>query len=241
MMGAVEVLCNLGDRGYMTVIARHFRRSWSLLLLSAWLLGGCAYLPKGFPAMEVGVKERGIASWYGAGFIGQPTASGELYDGKSLTGAHRSLPLGTVIKVTNAQNGRQVRVRINDRGPYVSGRILDLSVAAAAKLDFVGQGTTPVLLEVVGGAKDEFPSDRTPWRWIESILSMGRGPERVPGGEGGSVSETIMVWVSHDCIGGKYHRRVAPADVILGRRLRREMDLRPAEPEGEEIPAMELS
>lgn len=232
----------LAESVYISLIAGYFQPSWRLLLFSAWLLGGCAYLPKGLPAMEVGAQERGIASWYGAGFIGQPTASGEVYDGSSLTGAHRSLPLGTVVKVTNALNGRQVTVRINDRGPYLRGRILDVSLAAAAKLNFVAQGTTPVLMEVVGAGKEEFPSQRTPWRWIESILSFRHGPDRIPGrDEREPVAETIIAWVSPHSIGGDYHRRMAPADVMLERRLRREIGLKPVEPEGEDAPLAESS
>jgi rare lipoprotein A (peptidoglycan hydrolase) len=229
-------------REYMVKIAGQFRGFWGLLLITATLLGGCAYLPKGLADMEVGARERGIASWYGEGFIGQLTASGEVYDGKALTGAHRSLPLGTVIKVTNAQNGRQIRVRINDRGPYASGRILDLSLSAAVKLDFVTQGTTPILLEVVGAGKEEFPTNPGHWRWIESILSFERDLGQAP-----EVDETVPaemvnpVQVGLDHEQDRHHRRMAPGDLVLGRRLRREIDHRSAEPEGEEVPALELS
>jgi rare lipoprotein A len=94
--------------------------------------------------------EVGLASWYGAFHHGQPTASGELFDMGRLTAAHRTLPLGTRLWVTNLENGRMVRVRVNDRGPYVAGRILDLSRAAAAALDMVERGVGPVRLEIAG-------------------------------------------------------------------------------------------
>jgi rare lipoprotein A len=100
--------------------------------------------------MDVGMKERGIASWYGAAFHGWLTASGDIYDMESLTAAHRTLPLGTIVRVTNVANGNQILVRINDRGPYVNGRIIDLSRAAARELEMVHDGITPVYLEVVG-------------------------------------------------------------------------------------------
>src|SRR5207237_9355245 len=86
----------------------------------------------------------------GVGFHGWVTASGEVYGMEALTVAHRTLPLGTLVKVTNVVNGKQVLVRINDRGPYVKGRIVDLSHAAARELDMVRHGITPVQLEVTG-------------------------------------------------------------------------------------------
>ncbi|HLN92762.1 MAG TPA: septal ring lytic transglycosylase RlpA family protein [Thermoanaerobaculia bacterium] len=92
-----------------------------------------------------------MASWYGGrdGFEGKPTASGEIYDSSLLTAAHRELPLGTVVDVTNLDNERTVRVRINDRGPFVFGRVIDLSRAAAGKIGLIGPGTGPVRVTVV--------------------------------------------------------------------------------------------
>lgn len=121
-----------------------------LIPAAALLLSACTCLPKGIGDLDVGIKDRGIASWYGQDFHGWLTANGEIYDMEALTAAHRTLPLGTVVRVTNVRNGKQVRVRINDRGPYVNGRILDLSHAAARELDMVGNGITPVQVEVVG-------------------------------------------------------------------------------------------
>jgi rare lipoprotein A len=99
-------------------------------------------------ASSAGWAEEGLASWYGGndGFEGKPTASGEIYDSSLLTAAHRELPLGTVVEVLSVQNGQSVRVRINDRGPFIAGRIIDLSRAAAGKLGLIGPGTGPVRL-----------------------------------------------------------------------------------------------
>jgi rare lipoprotein A len=97
---------------------------------------------------QVKGRKKGRASWYGPGFHGKRTASGERFNQNALTAAHRSLPFGTKVKVTNAHNGRSVIVRINDRGPFHGGRIIDLSKAAARVLG-IG-GTAPVILEVLG-------------------------------------------------------------------------------------------
>lgn len=95
------------------------------------------------------VTENGVASYYNDALEGRKTASGELYQQKKLTAAHRTLPFDTKIKVTNLRNKRYVVVRINDRGPFVEGRILDLSKEAAIRLDFLDQGLTEVRLDIV--------------------------------------------------------------------------------------------
>lgn len=92
-------------------------------------------------------KEVGEASWYGPGFQGKETANGETFDQKELTAAHPTLPMGTKAKVTNLENGKKVDVRINDRGPYAGDRAIDLSGAAANKLDMKGDGTAQVKIE----------------------------------------------------------------------------------------------
>jgi peptidoglycan lytic transglycosylase len=93
--------------------------------------------------------EVGTASWYGPGFLGNRTSSGEVYTGQDMTAAHQTLPLGTRVMVTNLENSRSVEVRINDRGPFVKGRVLDLSHAAARQLALIGPGTTEVRIESV--------------------------------------------------------------------------------------------
>ena len=94
-------------------------------------------------------SEKGVASWYGKPFHGRTTANGERYDMSKMTAAHRTLPFDVMVRVTNLDNGRSVKVRINDRGPFVDGRIIDLSRAAAKKLDLYRPGTGPVRIEVV--------------------------------------------------------------------------------------------
>src|SRR5439155_519477 len=103
------------------------------------------------PPITDGVQV-GVASWYGPGFHGNRTANGEIYDQYELTAAHPSLPLGTRVMVTNLENGRAVQVRINDRGPFVGGRAIDLSYAAARTIGMVGPGTVRVRVEVLGSA-----------------------------------------------------------------------------------------
>lgn len=98
-------------------------------------------------------QETGVASWYGRQHHGKRTASGEPYDMNALTAAHRSLPLGTRVVVTNLDNGRSIEVRINDRGPYTDGRVIDLSYAAARRLGAVGAGVVRVGLKVVGDSE----------------------------------------------------------------------------------------
>lgn len=97
----------------------------------------------------VGMVQYGVASWYGKKFHGNPTASGEIYDMYQLTAAHRTLPLGTYAMVTNLENNRSVQVKINDRGPFVRGRIIDLSYAAARSIAMVKKGTARVKVVVL--------------------------------------------------------------------------------------------
>lgn len=103
-----------------------------------------------FPGYPVGFHERGVASWYGPGFHGNKTANGERYDMHKLTAAHRTLPLGSIAVVRSVSTGRQVTVRINDRGPFAKGRVLDLSLAGAEAIGMTGNGTDQIELQVVG-------------------------------------------------------------------------------------------
>ncbi len=91
----------------------------------------------------------GVASYYGKQFHGRKTANGEIFNMYKLTAAHRVLPLGTVVKVTNLANGRWVVVKVNDRGPFIEGRILDLSFAAALEIEMVQPGTAKIMIEIV--------------------------------------------------------------------------------------------
>jgi len=100
-----------------------------------------------------GFSQEGIASWYGKKFHGRKTSNGEIYDMYKMTAAHKTLPLGVWVRVTNQRNGRQAIVRVNDRGPFVAGRVIDLSYAAAKQLGVVGPGTAPVRVEALGYAE----------------------------------------------------------------------------------------
>lgn len=110
---------------------------------------GCAVLPKSAREAGPGYRGTGVASWYGEPFHGRPTASGAIYDMYGKTAAHRLLPLGTRLRVTNLDNGRVVDVTVNDRGPFVRGRVLDLSYGAARALAMIEQGTARVKFVVV--------------------------------------------------------------------------------------------
>lgn len=141
------------------------RPSWLagalVLCLTAWLAGCATRAPEpaapargglpgsGAPGLERADPreiERGIGSWYGEGFQGRRTASGEVFDATALTAAHRTLPFGTRVRVRNPANGQEVVVRINDRGPHIGGRIIDMSRAAAARIGLVRAGVAPVIL-----------------------------------------------------------------------------------------------
>ena len=121
------------------------------ILLGIMLASGCAQrkATASSPAtVEHHRTETGRASWYGKAFHGQLTANGERFDMHALTAAHRTLPFGTIVRVTNTRSGKSVSVRINDRGPFHSGRIIDLSYEAARKLGFVTRGTARVEIAV---------------------------------------------------------------------------------------------
>lgn len=107
------------------------------------------------PVRPGAMIEEGVASWYGPNFHGKHTANGEKYNMNGLTAAHRTLPFDTVVRVENSSNGESVVVRINDRGPFVDNRIIDLSRKAAEEIGMLGPGTAPVRLYLVEGALEE--------------------------------------------------------------------------------------
>ena len=146
------------------------------LLLAALLLlaAGCvprSVLPGAGPRVEYG-----LASWYGADFHGRRTANGEIYDMYAMTAAHKTLPLGSRVRVTNRRNGRSVVVRINDRGPFVRGRIIDLSLAAARALDMEEEGVAPVRVEVLSLGDGAYR--REPRRAAAYTVQVGSFVER---------------------------------------------------------------
>ncbi len=112
-----------------------------------YVVNGNVYYP--LHKVPLGWSETGIASWYGPNFNGQKTSDGEIYNMYDYTAAHKILPMNTIVKVTNLNNGKSVIVRINDRGPFVKNRIIDLSYAAAKKIGLDVTGTAPVKIKVI--------------------------------------------------------------------------------------------
>ncbi len=141
------------------------RRRIVFLLLTAGAIGCGATRPLDErrypdPVLTARGTEVGRCSWYGPGFHGRKTASGETYDQNAMTAAHRTLPLGTFVEVTDTHTGRSVIVRINDRGPYHQGRVLDLSYGAARRLGIVERGVADVEIRVLGNARSGYPRVR---------------------------------------------------------------------------------
>ncbi|MFH2012670.1 MAG: septal ring lytic transglycosylase RlpA family protein [Pseudomonadota bacterium] len=136
----------------MCVIFRSHLYSPVLVILIA--LCSCAAPKYSYYSKSLyGGVETGVGSWYGADFHGKPTSSGEIYNMHDLTAAHKTLPLGTCVIVTNLENGKSVEVKINDRGPFIEGRIIDLSFAAARALEMVDCGIAMVRVEVTKRVK----------------------------------------------------------------------------------------
>jgi rare lipoprotein A len=137
----------------MRVFRRPIHAGFVMVALAAMSISSCGHHAARVNApiapARIGTTETGVASWYGVPYDGRRAASGEVYDMRQLTAAHRSLPFQTWVEVTNLSNGEQVDVRINDRGPFVKGRIVDLSQAAARDIDMLRAGTARVRLKVI--------------------------------------------------------------------------------------------
>jgi len=118
-------------------------------------------------------RQRGIASWYGRDFHGKKTSNGEIYNMYAMTAAHKTLPLGTSVSVRNLENKREVEVRVNDRGPFVRGRVIDLSYTAAKKLGIVNAGTAPVEIIALGMAPSTEGTDRGERLYVPVDYSKG--------------------------------------------------------------------
>lgn len=116
---------------------------------------------------DVGFVEEGVASWYGQDFHGKKTSNGEIYDMYARTAAHKTLPLGVTVRVKNLANGRETLARVNDRGPFVKGRIIDLSYTLAKELGVDGPGTAPVRIEALG-YQETAPGGRVTYRQPKS-------------------------------------------------------------------------
>ena len=126
------------------------KKKYSHPTMRPYVVHGKRYYPT---VVSIGDRFQGNASWYGSNFHGKLTSSGERYNMWGMTAAHKTLPMNTIVKVTNRRNGKSVVVRINDRGPFVATRIIDLSKVAAAKINMIGTGTAPVTLKVLGFAR----------------------------------------------------------------------------------------
>jgi rare lipoprotein A len=121
----------------------------SLALSTSCARKTSAHVPPSAKPARIGETQTGIASWYGVPYNGRRSANGEIYDMEKLTAAHRSLPFDTWVEVTNLSNNKRVDVRITDRGPFVNGRIIDLSLAAAREIDLVAAGIVRVRIKVI--------------------------------------------------------------------------------------------
>lgn len=179
------------------------------------LLDACSWIPKGAPQLDVGIEDRGVASWYGKSFHGKHAANGELFDMKALTAAHRTFPLGSVVRVVNLMNGKHLHVRITDRGPYVNNRILDLSRGAAVRLGMVRGGLSVVRVQLVGERRPAalLSSDAMETVSIALILGLERAPsvgtESLP--SAWEKPDTLLV----------YPLRLLPGDIWIQQRTRR--------------------
>lgn len=111
------------------------------------------------PSLSFSHELEGIASWYGGKFIGRQTANGEIFDTEEMTAAHKTLPFNSIIEVKNLDSGKTTRVRINDRGPFIEGRVIDLSRKAAREINMIGSGTANVKLKVISMPKPPQVSD----------------------------------------------------------------------------------
>ena len=187
----------------MTNHTSHIRQSllWTATL-TGMLFGACSWVPKGDAQFDVGIKDRGVASWYGEQFHGKQAANGEIFNMEALTAAHRTMPLGSVVRVVNLSNGRHIHVRITDRGPYVNGRILDLSHAAAVELGMEHGGLAYVQVEIVGQRHPELVQLSEDSR--RSLIPID--VTRVPARPDSSLTPFL---------------RVLPSDLLLTRRVRR--------------------
>lgn len=149
-------------------------KTYSHPTMRPYVVRGKKYYPS---VVSVGDNFSGTASWYGPDFHGKLTSNGERYNMWDMTAAHKTLPMNTIVKVTNRRNGKSTVVRVNDRGPFVDTRIIDLSKAAANKIDMIGTGTAPVKLEILGFAGKG--TKRTPTTKKELDVELKNSPKMI--------------------------------------------------------------
>ena len=188
---------------------------WAMSLSLVMLLGACSWVPKGASQLDVGIEDRGVASWYGESFHGKQAANGELFDMEALTAAHRTLPLGSVVRVVNLANGKHVHVRITDRGPYVNGRILDLSRGAAARIGMLAEGLSVVRVQLVGERRPVALLSSEAMETVSISVLLGR--EQL--GSGG-MEFSASTWGQSDPL-LVHPVRLPPGDIWIQRRARR--------------------
>ena len=140
---------------------------------SSYVVAGRRYYVLG---SAKGFKQRGIASWYGKKFHGRKTSSGEIYNMHAMTAAHKTLPIPVYVRVKNLSNNRSIVVKVNDRGPFISGRIIDLSYAAAQKLDIVGTGTARVEINTLAAGQSASASASV----VRTIPLVDKSKEETP-------------------------------------------------------------
>jgi rare lipoprotein A len=143
----------------------------------SYIVFGKTYHP--LPEVRTGFTSEGIASWYGPGYHGRKTSCGEVYDMHAMTAAHTTLHMNALVKVTNLENGRHVVVRVNDRGPFIHERVIDLSLAAANKLDMIRPATVPVKVVVLGKA-EPVKGNKPSMAWNTDPLPPGPNPFYIP-------------------------------------------------------------
>ncbi|OEU63580.1 MAG: hypothetical protein BA870_07940 [Desulfuromonadales bacterium C00003094] len=164
-VGCALLLCTAcGGGGYRTRVLDSPATASLKPHQKPYTVNGQRYTPL---ASHQGFVQQGLASWYGRKFHGRKTSNGEIYNMYAMTAAHKTLPLGTSVRVHNLVNGRQIVVRVNDRGPFIEGRIIDLSYSAADKLGVVGPGTAPVKV-VALGFQEQDAGGRTVYRLTAS-------------------------------------------------------------------------
>jgi peptidoglycan lytic transglycosylase len=188
---------------------------WTMVLSLGMLLNACSWVPKGAPQLDVGIEDRGVASWYGGSFHGKQAANGELFDMEALTAAHRTLPLGSVVRVVNLANGKYLHVRITDRGPYVNNRILDLSRGAAARLGMVEGGLSHVRIQLVGERRPAALLSSEAIKTASVALILGSEQARA-----GTAQPWPHPWDKLDPL-LVYPLRLPPGDMWIYQRMRR--------------------
>jgi len=188
---------------------------WAMSLSLGMLLSACSWVPKGASQLDVGIEDRGVASWYGESFHGRQAANGELFDMEALTAAHRTLPLGSVVRVVNLANGKHLHVRITDRGPYVNSRILDLSRGAAARLGMMEGGLSVVRVQLVGERRPAalLSSEAMETVSVALILGLAHAPS-------GATEPFPSAWEKLDPL-LVYPLRLLPGDIWIQQRARR--------------------